>query len=172
MNIDFQKTIKELEKYPLSDNDINSILDNPTKIHNLLDIQDNIFRIDEIFDRLGRCIVLIPTENKNTGHWVAFIIDEKNTTIEYFDSYGYPFTSIHSKLGAMQECNPRWFINTVKNSGYRFLENKRIYQSRSDEDNSTCGRWCALRITLHKLNNNEFSKWISGVKKKYKVKKI
>ena len=134
-----------------------------------MDVQNNIFNIDELFDKLGRFIMLIPTESKNNGHWVCFLTHGVNT-IEYFDPYAFPLNSIHKTLGAMSECNPNWFKETIKKSGYRLTENKKIFQDRKDSNNNTCGRWCVLRISFHKLSNNEFIKYMAQIKNKYKIK--
>jgi hypothetical protein len=78
--------LQQIKGYALSNDDINEILEPDTKIFTYPKFCE-INHIDEVFDRLGRCVFLFLTESETAGHWLC-MFKRKENTIEYWDSYG------------------------------------------------------------------------------------
>lgn len=150
-----QKDLKAvLKAYPLSDADLQVILNPDTKIHKY-DALYRVRHIDELLDHLGRCILLYLTENERTGHWVALI--KKGHTMEFFDPYGYFPDSQGANLGTPEHINdafgqnhPR-FLELVGNAGYDLRYNDEPLQKEAF-DIATCGRHTATRLIFYKLD--------------------
>ena len=68
--------------YALSDDDIQSILaPHPVSIINYPDLA-NISNVNELFDDLGRCVLLFDTISPYSGHWVGLI--KRDDEIHFF----------------------------------------------------------------------------------------
>lgn len=155
-----------IKSYPLSNDDIQSILEPDSKIHIYPDFA-NMNSIDEAFDSLGRCIFLFLTQSSSAGHWLCMI--KRGNTIEYWDSYGDPPEAQRSwltkqQLHELNEGEP-YLLNLLKKSGYKVFYNTFKYQKTSSIDNE-CGRWCVARLICKDISNDEFLKLVKdGIRK-------
>jgi len=153
-----RKLLETLKGYALSDLDLQHILNPDTKIHKYTDLY-KIKHIDELFDTLGRCILLYLTEDHNTGHWVALI--KKGNTIEFFDPYGYAPDTQNINLRIPYENNEQFrqnhprFLELVKNAGYKLRFNNKPLQKEAF-DIATCGRHTAARLLFYKLSLEQY----------------
>ena len=166
---DFQNSIdnlvEKIKSYPLSNYDIKKI--NPNIKITLSTTLKNMRFIDEIFSNVLNVGIILWLSGPNFGHWIGLIRNEKNKTIEIFDSYAYPFKKINEKLNSNMNISPLVLINVIKKSGYKPIFNKKIYQNRKDKTDSTCGRWVLLRLALYQYSLKEFDKYLKDIKKKY-----
>ncbi len=158
--------LQALKGYPLSDTDLQVILNPDTKIHKY-DHLYNIRHIDEVFDRLGRCIILYLTENGTTGHWISLI--KKGNTVEFFDPYGYFPDSQGKNLGTPDvineqfgQNNPR-FLQLIRDAGYDLTFNDKPVQKEAF-DVATCGRHTASRLIFYKLNLKQYHELMKRLK--------
>ena len=96
-------------------------------------------------------ILLFPVTSETSGHWVA--LTRFNNTIEYSDSYGnrpdVPFTWRTCKF----KNNKRYLSELLKKTKLSVVFNSIDFQSKRDEQVSTCGAFSVFRVlTLLELN--------------------
>lgn len=92
----------------------------------------------------------LDTHNKGGSHWVAFLIDNKKKSIEYFDSTGNP-PNLYIKQ----------FIKFLKSEiikDYNYFQNKYVHQKK----NSECGVYSMYYI-IQRLLGNDFNDITSHV---------
>lgn len=165
-----KEIIKDAEDYPLSDSDIQKILNPDTFIFPYPYLKE-VRHIDETFDNLGRNIMLYLTENENMGHWVCMIkreLPNGETEIEFFDPYGEaPDTQLNyigsSKRKELEQDIPL-LSRLFRQSGYNIIYNKYPFQ-KDKADVNTCGRHCVSRLLFKDLDLKQYKKMIdkSGV---------
>ena len=86
----------------------------------------------------------LDTHDKSGSHWVGFMIDNINRTIEYFDSAGEPPTK-HIKNFI------KTLIKTKEFKHYKFKRNKKIHQ----KENSECGVY-SINFIRERVNGKNF----------------
>ena len=139
--------------YALSDADINKILEPDTTVQPYR-VLDTLHHIDQVFDRLGRAVLLYNTTDRQTGHWVGLIKRTKgnmfpkrrtSTTIEFFDPYGFEPDTQQYKLGqgidnVAFEQHDHDLTRLLKKSGYHVYYNTYPFQDFTKPEIATCGR--------------------------------
>ena len=151
--------------YALSDSDIQQLLGG-TKLFTYPELH-NVTNIDQVFDKLGRCIMLYLTEDKNTGHWVCMI--KRGKTVEYFDPYGGYGPDDESKwlsperLRQLGQDKPI-LSALLADSGYKVKVNPYKFQKgeRGGGNINTCGRHCVVRLLLSHLPLKQYAELIKG----------
>ena len=98
-------------------------------------------------------ILLYPVTSEMSGHWVA--LTRFNSTIEYSDSYGIlpdsPFKWSTSKF----KNNKRYLSELLNKTKLNVVFNSIDFQSKRDEQISTCGAYVVFRIlTMIELNSD------------------
>jgi hypothetical protein len=140
----------EAKNYALGDNDIRKLLGNGIKITTYPDLE-NVNRIDDLFDRMGRAILFIPQQNEQEGHWCCLI--KKGRTIEFFDPYGEPPEAQKDTLDNAHLANMRMneplLADLLTDNPYKVIFNKVQLQELTDCVN-TCGRHCVSRLLFEK----------------------
>jgi hypothetical protein len=97
------------------------------------------------YEKVGM-VFNLDNHNQSGSHWVAFLIDNKSKTLEYYDS-----------VGKLPNKNIQTFINKVykylksKGHNYKKLYNKKQHQS----ENSECGVY-AIYFLIQRLLNFDF----------------
>jgi hypothetical protein len=151
--------IDEMKKYPLSNTDIQSLLDGETNIFTY-PMLDDIDHIDEVFDSKGRAIMLFLTDGENSGHWISVI--KRGTDIEVYDPYGHSPAEWKTKLGGAMSDMKRWIQDKpllekkVRDAGYRLIYNKKQVQPIS-KNIATCGRHSVMRLLFHHYPIDEYN---------------
>ena len=170
MNIKNKKELNIIKSQPLSNFDMNEILKNASSIETNIynyDHLKNVFHIDEIFDNLGRCILLLPVHSIDNGHWVALI--KRDNIIEFFDSYGKTLDQQENNLNSNFDIDEDLLKDLVKKAGYK-LQYSKIQNQPAKYNNATCGRHAIFRIIFFNLSNDEYNNLLKKISKKYKVK--
>ena len=169
-NVEKNKQLREcLKAQYLSNDDLDYILHPDTNIYPYNQLY-NFRHIDEIFDKLGRCILLYPTHSETVGHWVCII--KRNNIIEYFDPYGFPPDTSIQNLGTPQDVAKRTgqdipkLLKMIQEAGYNLEYNNKKFQKLGD-DIGTCGRHTASRLIFHKLPLKKYSKLLNELKNKH-----
>jgi hypothetical protein len=149
------KSLKQVEEYALSDDDIEKILGKPF-IFSYPYLED-VNSIDDVFDSQGRSIMLFLTEDENTGHWVCMI--KKQDGIHYFDPYGIKPEGgkkwlSKENLEDLDQDKPV-LTQLFRKSGYPIYYNDHKFQSESSGVN-TCGRHCCVRLYFKDLSLEEY----------------
>lgn len=155
--------IDRKKEYSLSKSDINDLLHRDTNIYTTQDL-DKFRHIDEIFDPLGRCIILYLTENDHKGHWISLI--KKGNIIEYYDPYGSHPLKQGETLNVDKDTDLKLngdnkLIKMIKGGGYIIKYNPR----KSQEDKvgvNTCGRHTVFRTLLYKLPMEKYNKLLDS----------
>jgi hypothetical protein len=154
-----------IKAYALTDEDINKILGG-TVIMTYPELQD-VSRIEDIFDKDGRSVLLFLTEDETTGHWTGLIRSEK--MIEYFDPYGSAPDADRkwlskNKLKELDEEKPM-LTKLLRASHMKVYFNTYAFQS-DRQDINTCGRWVVARLLHRKKTLREFYNMVkkSGMK--------
>lgn len=128
--------------------------------------------IEQLLNNNDYKIVLIE-QKINSGHWTCILRYDK--TIEWFNSYGLmPSIDLNYNGKEQNEMLGQGikYLNILLNEAtkrYNIIYNKEKLQELNN-DISTCGRWCILRILMFKyfkFNLEQFLKFIDLMKKKY-----
>jgi hypothetical protein len=166
-----RKRLDKIKEYPLSNFDINDILEPDTKIFTYPQVKDTR-NIDELLDSKGRALMLFLTESPTTGHWIGVL--RRGDTIELYDPYGKSIHEQEKHLGSGSNEIKQWgqdsedFTDLVKRSGYRLKWNNRQRQPLS-KDTNTCGRHAVLRLLFYKKSLEEYNKLLDTIKKEYGI---
>lgn len=159
--IKFESNFNNLKSNPLSDSDLKNVINYVpiTKFNKLQYLRS----IDEVLNNnIG--IILILTEDENTGHWIGII--KQNDIIEIFDPYGSHPKDYLRTLRIPPEYNlngdTNILIRLIKNSGYRPVINKTRFQVLNDNID-TCGKHVLLRLLLSHLSLKDYTKLIKSV---------
>lgn len=152
--------------YALSDDDIQSILaPHPTNIINYPDLK-TVSNVNDLFDDLGRCVLLFDTISPYSGHWTGLI--KRDNEIEFFDPYGIKYDQekrwiSKAKLKKFHETEPLLtnLLNQGKQLGYKITYNSHKFQ-RDTEGVNTCGRWTSVRLLFRDLSATQFQKMIEA----------
>jgi hypothetical protein len=148
--------LADIKAYALSNDDIQEFLNPDTKILIYPELA-HVRHIDQIFDSLGRCVLLFLTTGPTSGHWT--VLFKRNGHIEWFDSYGEKPEQIREtmdeeRLEELGQGEP-YLWNLLKASGKRVYSSNVKYQSER-ADIATCGRWCLARLICKDYSNNDF----------------
>jgi hypothetical protein len=167
-----EETIAKIRAYPLSNEDIQHILEPDTKIWTYPEFK-TMSTIDEAFDSLGRCIFLFLTKSPTSGHWLCMF--RKGNEIQYFDSYGEKPEAqrewlSEEQLEALDEEEP-WLLNLLKKSPYKVYWNTVQYQ-KEKEDYNSCGRWCVARLICKDMTDKQFYNLVKEQMKERGVKSM
>lgn len=150
--------MEEAKAYALSNDDINAILEPDTHIMTYPELR-KYKRIDDIFDPLGRVIMLYPIDALNSGHWVAMW--KKGDAIHYFDPYGNPPEEpkewVSDEKNRQMGQGRNLLTELMRSSGYKIYSNNYPYQ-KMDADTATCGRWSVARLVLKEMSADQFHK--------------
>jgi hypothetical protein len=157
--------IKNLIKYPLSDDEIFELLNGQTKIVLYPDLK-KYKNIDELFYPYDNVVILYIVQNKNgnvSGHWVGLL--KRGDTIEFFDSYGSKpddtFDHIDYDVRVQNGEIKPLLSRLLKNSPYKLEYNEKQLQKLKYGIN-TCGYYVVLRILLKDLSIKEFQQLFNG----------
>lgn len=116
--------------------------------------------------------------DNTVGHWVALVLDNKNKTANFFDSYGrFPDDSlefISEKYRIETDQNQRdigEFMYNLAEEGYELRYNDKQYQKIGYNIN-TCGRWVSTFIIFINKGGKEenFEQFINKMKNIFSIK--
>jgi hypothetical protein len=151
---------KRVIEYPLSDGDINRLLSPDPKILIYSDLE-NMGSINEIFDPMGRCMLLYPVSSEYSGHWVCLI--KHKDRLEFFDPYG---KAPDTELKWIGKAKRREFnveeptlTRLLKESGEKVSYNSHDFQE-DEQSVNTCGRHCVVRLMFKDMSLDEYRKMI------------
>lgn len=167
-----QDYINQLKKYSLSNTDIDYILNPDTKINTLEQINE-VFHIDEIFDKKGRCILFYRTYHQLEGHWIALL--KRSNIIEYFDSYGSSPMETAKTLNVSESEDKKLnggyhiLLRKIRDAGYDMVYNNIRFQDMNNNV-ATCGRHAVLRLIFYKLDIEQFQHLLKNMSKDLKAK--
>jgi hypothetical protein len=152
--------VREALDYPLSDSDIRLMLGDDISILTYPDLEDHA-TIDSIFDRKGRCVLLIPRASPTDGHWVCLL--KKGREIEFFDPYGEAPENqkdglSRSKLEELDMDRPI-LMKKLRASGHRVYYNTYGFQQEKPNIN-TCGRHAVVRCLYAPYTIDQYKKII------------
>lgn len=126
---------------------------------------DELSKIDDIDELLypsGKLIILY-MHNDAGGHWTCLFV--RNGELHFFCSYGYkPDTKQLDNvpievLKEYDETNSQLCRMMIKSRYKKLFYNSDKFQA-SDEDITTCGRWCTIRLYLAEQSDEMFKKQI------------
>lgn len=161
--------LETARSYPLSNEDIQHVLNPDTRIWTYPQLA-NLRHIDELFDSLGRCILLYGVASASSGHWVAML--KRGNTVEYFDPYGLAPEAPRSWVSRQQEHemgqSTPFLTNLLRSSGYKVTYNTFPYQS-SKASVATCGRWAVTRLILKDIDARRFYDAVMRESKKRRI---
>jgi len=162
--------LTDIKAYALSNDDIQEFLNPDTKILIYPELA-HVRHIDQIFDSLGRCVLLFLTTSPTSGHWQ--IIFKRNGDIHFWDSYGDPPEGIRKSMSdeQLEELGQEtpYLWNLLKASGKRVYYSTVAYQS-DRADIASCGRWCIMRLICKDYSDRDFHSIILAGMKEYNLK--
>ena len=125
-------------------------------------------KIEQVVDEKG-IILYTPISQKSLGHYSCLWL--RNNSLYYWCSYGYNLSYTAAKSDYMQytpEKDEEYLMTLVKdfiNRGGIFSVNHVKYQNLN-ENTSTCGRYCIIRLLKRNMSHEEFYKFFT-LKQKY-----
>lgn len=148
--------------YSLNDKEMKDICD--CKVITYTDLAD-YKNLDDLFrynGRIGDSVVICFLTRANYGHWICLF---KNADgINFFDSYGLkPDDELDWHLNEYfrEEAKENYPHLTwlLYHSGLPINYNQYKFQSK-DKGVATCGRWCIVRLSVKKLNSDQYRDYI------------
>lgn len=139
--------INEIKSYALSDDDLRKLLGNNIKIWTYPQLK-RVQSPSELFDDMGRAILLFPNASPTMGHWTCLI--HRPNKIEFFNPYGESPEDTRkegmsrSRLEMLDMEQPV-LMKLLRASGKPIFYNNYPFQ-KDRADNNTCGRHCAVRL--------------------------
>lgn len=136
----------------------------------LLSTEIKNLSLRQIFQK-SNYVVINYLSSKNFGHWVALYNDQKNNTINFFDSYGgFPDSQL--------KYIPKEF-KMVSHQDYPYLLRKLYeydgtveynYKVLQSLDTNTCGRWVGLYLKVcNQISIDDFGTIIETLAKKTEI---
>ena len=170
MNV--EELAKNAEEIELSGEDVHRISEGKATImsYTQLEKYDNL---DIVFGK-NNCLILLYEIQKNTGHWVSLIRNNKENAVEFFDPYGIKMDGELAYTHYYHQSGVPHLTRLVQSSGYRLIENRFQFQEFKADVN-TCGRWAGFRCRLSHLSPKEFKNLFSKMspaKRDYNVSLI
>jgi hypothetical protein len=159
----FPKLINLQEDIPLTDFQIKYALRQNCQIYTY----DQLKNIgSDLFAKNNYVIILYQIGSLYSGHWVSIYKNEVTKTLIYFDSYGYPpdhAIGLSRSLNKNDRGRLVGLLNNYLMSNYTLDKNIYKFQLYKDSENniSTCGRWCIVRYFFIHLSNKKFEEMIT-----------
>lgn len=157
---------KKSVDYALSSSDLKNIFGGKLKIMTYDKIKD-YNNIDDLLGEDGRCCILYNWE-PSVGHWTCLFMGEDNK-LYFFDSFGSVpdgktnMGQIPKELRYKRGMEYKFLTDLLLNCPYDVDYNDKCLQ---DEKSSTCGRYCAVRMSFPDLTTDEFNSMFSDDLKK------
>lgn len=153
--------IAKVKQYALSDDDIRKLLGNNIKIMTYPQL-GRLKSPEEMFDDMGRCILLFPNVSPTMGHWTCLI--NRPNKIEFFDPYGdAPDTDQKDGMtkGRLEQLDidRPYLTKLLRASGKAVYYNNYPFQKES-ANVATCGRHCAVRLLYAPFTIDKYKKII------------
>jgi hypothetical protein len=153
--------IQKVKQYALSDDDIRKLLGNNIKIMTYPQL-GKLNSADEMFDDMGRLILLFPNVSPTMGHWTCLI--NRPNKIEFFDPYGdAPDTDQKDGMtkGRLEQLDidRPYLTKLLRASGKPVYYNTHAFQKESASV-ATCGRHCAVRLLYAPYTLDKYKKII------------
>lgn len=168
----FKPKVSTTKNRWLSTQDINNVLQQYQELFPLFKfvgaLPSDFYKVTKVhynqvfkYDKIG-IIFNLDTHNKPGSHWVAFLIDNKKKTLEYYDS-----------VGKMPNKNIQTFINKMyeylKQKGYEY---NRFYNKKKHQfENSECGVY-SIYFLIQRLLGFDFDYVTNNVIKDKKMKEF
>lgn len=147
--------LAQLEAKPLSDTDLQNLMDGQCSIHLYRDIK-NIKSVDKLLGPYNCAMILFEWE-PGYGHWIC--LSKHGNLIEYFDPYGqfidHWIEYVPKDFAKESNQDHSYLSKLLLKSKYDLSYNEYPFQSEK-KGISTCGRWSVIRGILKDLPLNEF----------------
>lgn len=165
--------IKTIEDTAMGDDTIKAYYPNATII--TYDKLKNYNKIEDLLNgNNSYCFLLYTTEALNCGHWT--LLCRHNDYIEYWDSYGgtvdNPLKWISNEKKKELKIFEPYLQQLLKKTKLDVYFNPIDYQSSKDNDISTCGRYCVLRLKTildYEMDLKAFYNMMLSLKKHYNM---
>jgi hypothetical protein len=137
-----QKSINYKNDFPLSNYDLEQFISqvdpNGVNIVDITKIKPNM-DIETVYDNRGHCVFFVPPNSG--GHWVC-TLRNRDGEIYFIDSFAE--TPDYYSDSVM-----KFFENNHNKGKIKYLHiNDEVLQ---EPDSQTCGRYCIILISLHKM---------------------
>jgi len=161
---DLEEEVERLEDEPLSTKQVKYLLNGKVNYVPYSEVK-NYRSIDELIGEYNCCILLYFTA-ENFGHYVC--LTKRDNEIEFFDPYGLMIDDELEFLGDDEEDlkerknqNYGYLTELLLDSPYKLIFNQYQFQKEKDDIN-TCGRHCAVRCSMKKLDLEQYRKFIKN----------
>ena len=145
-NIGKDPEIQRLNRKPLSDADLRSVLGSTLKILKYSELAAMPSLTQLLPNTTDYCIILYESA-LNSGHWVALL--RYRNIFEYFDPYGNivdkPLRWVSAAKRKLLKQGEPYLSELLERSGAEWIYNKRAFEKMNATIN-TCGHHCAHRI--------------------------
>ena len=139
---------------------------NPLQVQKISGKIINVIKYSELCDYVDAnhlfskspFILLLYETQKNNGHWVCLI--DKPKTIYVFDSYGiFPDDELkYTNIKFRKDNNMDFgYLSYLLYHSPKTIDYNAVQLQKLDQNITTCGRWCGLRIRCDNLSNDKFA---------------
>jgi hypothetical protein len=153
---------------PLSDSQINTLLDKKVNIVTYEDIH-KYDSVDELLGCYKQCIILF-CNKPNYGHWTTLFICPTDGKLNYFNSYGdlkskyegypdAPLKLIDKKYRKESYQDYPYLTDLMIESDYDLEYNPYDFQKLANNI-KTCGYWCVLRLFCKEMDDKKFYNFV------------
>jgi hypothetical protein len=156
------------EQLPLSDTQLQSILNDKTRNVVVYHTLNQIQNVNQLFgDR--KSIILLHENTRNSGHYCCLLKKEDTNGypyVEYWDSFGDNMESSIDKFKYEKfDYLTQIMNNSIEQGIIRYVvQNKKPFQTDRLKT-QTCGRWSAFRILHQDLDLEQFNKLLIPINK-------
>ena len=125
-------------------------------------LYEDLVNIKDLND-LDACILYMPVERRNNGHFICMWKDDKLGYYNYFDSYGLSPYQTSRESQYMYETKIKdedYLLNLMlkyKQNGGIITYNTKQFQKLNT---STCWRYCIMRLRHKDLTHKEFEEFM------------
>lgn len=164
-----KEQLQHYEDIALTDKDLMTLLDNKCRI----EIYENLPKyrnINQLLGRYGACIILFAFK-PHYGHW-CLIFKTNNGELEFFNSYGgldkglpdETLDYIDKDYRKQSNQDYPYLSELMYNSPFELNYNEFVFQ-KSRGDIKTCGRHCAVRLSLRHYNIYDYKTILDSLTK-------
>ena len=122
-------------------------------------------RYDNIDDVLGpnSCAVFLYEMIPKQGHWVCMFRDQNGQLI-FYDSLGYKMDDELNFVNKYRkdEDLPKFSKELTRLTSPEKVVSNTLPIQEDEENISTCGRYCVMRLLLRDLSNDDFNRIFTG----------
>lgn len=152
-----QDLLNKLMSYSVTSNELTDAMNKQAIIMKYSEFIE--FGLFKIFAKTNFLILLVKSPMIDMQHYICVLMNHKNKSIIFYDSYGMNFNELSKLMGIDSTFFNNQLYSLADNLKYKIDINTRQMQKMDDKIN-TCGRWVLMRAQYNNMSNKEFNNMI------------